>query len=168
MFADNSKEELDENTARLTKCPTIKSVLELTMELYPSWIDSLHTRFSKDYPDLTLNWKKVCEKTGSRPTEIVLVNFLPGPNDNRCKFLLYVTDILTSTGFSVRRTSEFVVCSCGALIPSEHSFPFLKEKPSQWKSHCDGCTTPPREPSPPPTLVNMAMEALQQGLLKFE
>lgn len=164
MFKDPSSNSVQ----KLTKCATVKDVIELTMSLHPSWIDSMHKRFSNDYPSLSANWKEVCKKTNSRPSEIVLVNFLPLSDDADHQFILHVIDILTSTGFAVRRTSEFVTCSCGALIPSQHSHPYLKNKPLVWLPHCQKCPGFDRELSPPPTLVNRAMEALHNGWVKFK
>jgi hypothetical protein len=129
----------------LSKCQTLKDVLAYTRKISPAWIRGFSDKYCDDYPDLTQTWLTVCKKTNSTPAQIMLVSYIPSMESEAShdQILLHVMDIFALSGFSVRRSKEFIKChACNALIPAEATCDALKTKPVEWKSYCSMCGPP--------------------------
>jgi hypothetical protein len=129
----------------LHEAPTLKEVNAIIKSVYPTWMISVLEKYSDDYPSLTSNWQKICSEIGVSPAKIIIVDFLPSEK-NATDFILIASfsEILTRSGFSIRRKQEFVLCSkCSALTPKVSIRQKLKDAgekvPETWSSNCSTC-----------------------------
>ena len=60
LFTDPSN--IDEIKEQIKNCPTVKDVIEIINNVYPSWLVNIIDNYSDDYPHLTKNWDIICEK----------------------------------------------------------------------------------------------------------
>ena len=124
---------------RLHNLPTLKEVKVLVDEIFPNWITGYFDRYSDDYPNLNKNWKHICDLSNSKPTKILIVeeiNF----TDNYTLIRTFC-ELLTRSGFSVRRKGEFIPCQiCGEALPSKQLHELMLEKvpdiPIIWSQKC--------------------------------
>lgn len=92
---------------------------------FPNWINNIVDNYRKDYDYLNSNWVKLCEKLNTTPKKILLVNYLPHPNDkNKNNDILQYSDLLTKHGYVVRRESEFLVQD-NLIFPTEDLYNYM-------------------------------------------
>ena len=127
---------------KIKTLPTIGDVKLLAEEIFPNWYVSSTNAYSKDYPQLTENWKIMCEATKSARAQIFLVDEVCFDDDHT--IIRMFAECFTRAGFSVRRKREYNECSkCGCAIPSVELWSIFKEKgspvPLVWSLNCTEC-----------------------------
>jgi hypothetical protein len=133
----------NEYIERIKKSPTSKEVLDVILEVFPTWIDLVLDGYSVDYSFLGRNWVAVCDKLKVEPKKIVLVKHLEF--DEQHLLINTFAELMTYLGFCVRRTSEFAPCHvCGLAVPTIALFSKLREMrpvdvPLEWNSTCSAC-----------------------------
>jgi hypothetical protein len=122
---------------------------EIINEVFPGWLICHLYGYCDDYPHFTTNWEKICDKIGTTPKFIVLVNDIeftesPTLKNKICEFL-------TMYGYCVRRREEFLPCgSCEKAIPCREIWNLLKQHntntpnsgivlPEVWSNKCVNC-----------------------------
>lgn len=136
-------ENVDAVIGRIKSSPTMKEIFEIIDEIYPSWIVGLSQKYCSDYPNFTDNWKHICRANNVKPQAVLIMDELFF--DEEHKLLRTLSEVLTCSGFVVRRKSEITQCSvCGFALPSAEMYDVLKEKglpnlPDEWLSKCSGC-----------------------------
>jgi len=128
-------QNIEEIKSQLSEKKTMKDILELVNEIYPDWIITFADKFSTNYPSLTVNWVKTCEKMGSRPAQIMIVDDIIFDDDH--KLLQLFGDVFTKTGFSVKSKNHFIPCGrCKSAYPTLSIHQLLKESdnvvPAEW------------------------------------
>ena len=114
----------------------------LAEEFFPDWYVSTAKEYSKDYPNLTENWKVVCKAIKITQAQILFVNDVSF--DNEHSIIRMFSECFTRAGFSVRKKNDYTECSkCKAVIPSLELWSIFKEKgfqvPIIWSSNCVSC-----------------------------
>lgn len=127
---------------KLLAVTTSTQAEEVINEACPNWLVYYFNAYSYDYPILTNNWKLVCEKMNTTPKHIILVEDIdfqdpPTLKDKLC-------DFMTSVGYCVRRSGEFVPCTvCQKAIPCKEIWLNLKSRgiqvPEEWSDKCLSC-----------------------------
>ena len=122
--------------------PTIGDIKLLAEELFPGWCLSTAKEYSKDYPNLTENWKIVCKATKTTQAQILLVDDVFFEDEN--SIIRMFSECFTRAGFSVRKNNDYTECSkCKAIIPSLELWSIFKEKgfkvPITWSGDCVAC-----------------------------
>jgi hypothetical protein len=136
-------ENIEQHIERIKESPTMKDIFEIIKDIYPSWIVGLSHTYCDDYPNLKDNWEHICRAKNVKPQAILVVDEIYF--DEKHKLLRTLCEVLTCTGFVVRRKSEIVQCSiCSVAMPSENMFKILQEKgipniPNNWSPKCSGC-----------------------------
>jgi hypothetical protein len=124
----------------IKNAPTLKEIKGIVDRLYPDWIVCLLDGFSKDYPHLDKNWKKVSIQMKVSQTKVMIVRNFEHGNDNM-KLINMFCEIFTKSGFSVKKQSDYIPCEdCNYAMP----VPELHERfkiarftvPEVWSSKC--------------------------------
>jgi hypothetical protein len=114
-------------------------------ELIPNWFIEMCDSYSDDYEYLNRNWSCICQVGGVKKGKIVLVSEIDfNDTTERGVLIRNVSEFLTKNGFSVRRKSEFVICStCLQAIPDFGMWQYLKKNsapvPDEWSCKCKDC-----------------------------
>ena len=143
MVDYRDKENVDEVIGRIKSAPKMKEVFEVIDEIYPSWIVGLSQKYCSDYQSFTDNWKHICRANNVKPQAVLMVDELVF--DDEHILLRTLSEVLTCSGFVVRRKGEIIQCSvCGFALPSEEMYLRLKEKgipnlPNIWSNKCSSC-----------------------------
>jgi len=142
MSKYSDPENIKDIMESLKTMPTIGDIKILIDKTFPNWIITTVTKYSSDYPHLTMNWSKITKKTKVIPTEIIIVEEMSF--DDNHTLLGVFADILSQSGFSVRAKTDYIPCGvCNAAIPSPiiHSqFKNLGIKcPTTWAPKCSSC-----------------------------
>lgn len=143
-------ENADEIMNRIVECPTLKEVMELLTEIFPTWIRHGFENYSKDYDYLQSNWYNVANMTDSTPKVIIVVGHYGDTEDY--SIIRTFAEIFTHCGFCIRKEKELVGCVlCGAalLSPTVYEISTNPANPAQWKDRCQTECRPIRleEPS---------------------
>lgn len=138
----NDPENYEEVFENIKNCPTIKEVIEVINKTYPDWIYGFFDGFSKDYPHLDNNWRKVCMQMKVSPSKVMLVKDFDFNNDNM-KLINIFCELFTKCGFSIKKEREYIICkNCNLLIPVPEIYERFKNSgfsiPSNWNSECIG------------------------------
>lgn len=133
---------VDEIIEKVKTLPTIGDIKLLAEEIFPDWYVSTAKEYSKDYPNLTENWKVVCKAIKITQAQILFVNDVSF--DNEHSIIRMFSECFTRAGFSVRKKNDYTECSkCNAVIPSLELWSIFKEKgfqvPIIWSSNCVSC-----------------------------
>ena len=133
----------EEITGKLLDSKTHVDVLTVIMDTFPGWVIGLSQKYSEDYRHLQQNWLQVCDKIGTKPTGIVIVDFIDFKNDDY-KLLSTFCELMTQSGYCVRRKEEFVACTkCKSAIPTMSIWKKMKGRgldvPSSWSKKCRKC-----------------------------
>ena len=136
-----------ENTQDILKListlPTLGDVKPVLEETFPGWIVGGMPYYSSDYQHLQKNWEMMCKAMSVKPVQIVIVDELYF--DDEHSLLQVFGDIMTQSGFCVRRKEEFFPCKkCGAALPQPGLYDIMKEKgvaslPNRWFPICTNC-----------------------------
>ena len=135
-------ENVEELIEKIRTFPTIKEIYEFINEIYPTWIIIIISKYCKDYSIFDKNWKDICALNGSKQQAIIIIDDMIF--DNEHKLIGAFAEVLTSTGFVLRRKLEFSYCTkcLDAVIPTEELYNKIKDKnniPLKWSSHCINC-----------------------------
>jgi hypothetical protein len=132
----------------LKNCEKHNDVLKLIDTVYPLWIVKWCPKFSDDYPSFTHNWNFISKKIGTKPLNVILVDYIHTDNTDKnvytYKLLGFFCEILTAFGHCVRRKEEFTECTkCKSAVPSFIIYEQLKERhieiPKKWSFKCSIC-----------------------------
>ena len=144
LFVDDFKDPKNykEILESLTKLSTIGEVKKLVDKVFPTWCVGFLNEFSSDYPSMTENWNKVCKKSKSKPSQIMVIRDLQDRSDN--KLVKAFAEIFSSSGFCVRRSIEIVPCNvCYKALPTLALYKIMVEKgkkfPHKWSLKCSTC-----------------------------
>jgi hypothetical protein len=124
----------------LTQCPTVKEILDILNKIYPKWIIVVLNQYCGNYPQLQLNWEKVCKESFTDPKKIVIVDFMFFDENHR--LIRAFAEIMTRLGFCVRSKNEILPCEslvCGNAVTSNEFFNHLQHRPEKWSSFCKKC-----------------------------
>lgn len=121
MFTDpENKEEIYSKIQQVTNASEIYSLVD---RVFPEWIIEECIDYEPCYTTFRNNWHKVSKQFLQEPKKILIVNQIvfedPG---NQYTILKMFCEILTRTGFCVRRKEELKKCKdCGMarLIDTE-------------------------------------------------
>jgi len=106
----------------------------------PELIVASGTKFHPQYKHLTDNWNYVCQKLGCQPAKILLLSKYPENSDNQ--FLYYICEMLTNSGFCVRKSEHYGRClNCGVICPTEttHNIMAIKVLLPRWRDKSPCC-----------------------------
>ena len=121
MFTDPANKE--EIYSRIQKVTNGTEIYSLVMEVFPDWILEECKNYEPIYSSFSDNWVKVSSKFFQKPRKILIVNQIVFEDpDNEYTILKMFCEILTRTGFCVRRKEELKRCNeCGLarLIDTE-------------------------------------------------
>lgn len=134
-------ENIDEIMERLKTLPTLKEVKELIEEIFPNWMVAFIPRYSYDYEFFQKNWFKICQIGNISPTEILIIDDMIF--DENHYLIRTFAELLSRSGFSVRRKQEFFPCyKCGLALPTKDLYNMIEERsvvPDVWSSKCKNC-----------------------------
>ena len=140
LFTDPSN--IDEIKEQIKNCPTVKDVIEIINNVYPSWLVNIIDNYSDDYPHLTKNWDIICEKFQIQKQKIIVVENIMDDSDH--KLVKFFADYFTSVGCIVRTKYDIISCTvCGYGIPNEEIYNKMKDLrmnvPRNWNVKCVNC-----------------------------
>lgn len=126
----------------IVKSKTMKDVNDLLEKTFPNFVVNSLAGYSKDYPHLDINWQAMCETLKVDKAQIILTQDYP--DDTQHSLVKTFCEILTQSGFIVRKHTEFIPCSvCNLALPSESVHTKMKENkvpcPSVWSNKCSSC-----------------------------
>lgn len=135
-------DNVDDIFKKITQAPTLGDLNKLLTTYFPTWIMMNYKEYSDDYPSLTSNWDTLCDQFNAKKQLILLVE--------ECKFdkehslLMVFSDILTRSGFCIRKYHDFLPCKvCNKLIPCKELYELLEMKnvkiPEFWSDKCTLC-----------------------------
>lgn len=120
------------------------AIYEFINRVFPGWILYSVDDYSKDYSYLENNWKFMCVKLSIDKGKIVIVDAIHF--DDSHKLLGEVCDMMTKSGYIVRRKEELIPCTvCGKALMSEplwmkmRNTPIQEVIPREWAERCGGC-----------------------------
>jgi hypothetical protein len=118
---------------KIKNCPTIREIKNLMDKTFPGLFITVLPEFSDDYPHLNKNWKSICDSINTTPKQIIILDNY----SEDCSLVKTFTECFTTTGFAVRRKSEYIPCEkTGKAVPTEHIYMLFKEKgftvPEKW------------------------------------
>lgn len=137
-------ENLEEIRDLITKCPTLKEIIELIEQIYPNWIITFLHKYSDDYPHLEKNWEILTKKTNINKTQILIVEYIDDEDDGNHELIQLFVQLFNEIGFIVRSKEEIFPCKiCKAAIPHIPSYNKMKELnlevPEVWNDKCSKC-----------------------------
>ncbi len=124
----------------------LKEVKDLMNEVFPSWFVCSLPRYSKDYEGFQTNWVKVANMINVPITQIIIVDDMIF--DEEHSLIRTFAELLTRSGFSVRRKDEFIPCEkCGNALPTREMYEVYKKVqeengikvPITWSNKCKNC-----------------------------
>lgn len=126
----------------LSSAKNPKEAEKIIQQHYPNWLILSLDGYSNDYPHLQKNWERLCSDLKVTPRKIVLVNEIVFGDEQTT--LNKICEYMTTQGYVVRRSNEFIACShCEKAIPSMEIWRLLKEKgfpvPNIWANKCTEC-----------------------------
>lgn len=130
----------------IKKCRTMKEISDLVRSALPHWIIGFIDRYSNDYPDLTNNWNTYCKELNTKPTQILIVEYVPIKEEGY-EVLNALCGLFTKVGFAVRTNRDIQPCTvCDAGIPTQNRYNFMKSNgitnlPETWSPCCIECKT---------------------------
>ena len=134
-------ENVEEILERLKTLPTLKEVKELIDQVFPTWIVTAIPGYSNDYKFFQNNWIMISGMGHVPTTEILIVGDMVFDEDHI--LIRTFAELLTRSGFSVRRKQEFIPCeTCGLAIPTLNFYNLIEERsviPPKWSSKCTSC-----------------------------
>ena len=119
------------------------------------WITHVLDDYCKNYYWLILNHKKFCACIKTTRKQILLVNFIPTPENSNidepaANMIHLMMERLTKEGYVVRLNTDLIPCSkcCKNAIVSEDMFHKIKEKSDlimwdKWSDICSDCQSEP-------------------------
>lgn len=121
MFTDpENKEEIYSKIQQVTCASEIYSLVN---DVFPDWIVDECKDYEPSYSSFRNNWFKVTERFQQDPKRILIVQQVVFEDpENKYSILRMFSEILTRTGFCVRRKEELKRCDdCGLarLIDTE-------------------------------------------------
>ena len=127
---------------KIRNLPTLGDIKKLSDETFPDWFVTTMKVYCPDYPHLMTNWKKICEMSGTKPAQIMIVDDITF--DDSHTVVKAFSECFTGAGFSVRRKMEYIPCkNCGSAVPTEVMWSIFKQKginvPEKWSAKCIGC-----------------------------
>ena len=141
MYEDPS--DIDNVIKKLMNTPTIGDIKLLCDEHLPGWIVDFMHGYSSDYPRLLENHKKISESLKVEKRGIIIVRHLE--MSPKHKLLNLVADVITRSGFLIRRSTELFACKkCNMAIPTKQLYDILVSVdkiglPSKWSDTCSIC-----------------------------
>ena len=96
--------------------PSIGEVINYTIKIYPKWIIDYGDKFSSEFENLNERWEKFMKNT--KPAKILLVDklYIENGDDEITKNLFFVSNLLISSGFLIRKATEYIKCENTGLI----------------------------------------------------
>ena len=135
-------ENIQEIIKDIFQLKTVKEIIDLLKTIYPDFVIAFLNNYSKDYPHFENNWKGMCLTLNVKPAQIIIVD----DYEDNSNYLLLKTfaELLTQSGFIIRKYTEFNPCSvCNLAIPSPIIYNKLKESkikvPEVWDTKCSSC-----------------------------
>lgn len=107
----------------------------------PNLIVAQGTKFNSNYKHLTDNWHHVCRKLNCQPAQILLLSKYP-EDVNSSPFLHYICEMLTQSGFCVRKAEHYTHCdNCNSISPTEqtHNLMAIKVILPKWSNKSPCC-----------------------------
>ena len=124
----------------ITQLKSMGEVFGYIKEKYPSWMVDMLDKYCFDYPHLNENWTNLSNKYKVPKQKIILVSGFQHEDH------FMIAELLTTAGFIVRTTTEFIPCSvCSSAIPSRVVYnKFIEEDPDrivplEWSNKCSTC-----------------------------
>jgi hypothetical protein len=135
-------ENKEEIIRMLITLKTREETHEFIEKHFPGWLILSLAEYSKDYPHLQKNWEKICEMSGCKTQDIILVSDIKFDNEHIVTSV--IAEFMTRNGFCIRRSEEFISCiNCERAIPCKNLWYMLKEKgmsvPDKWSEQCSSC-----------------------------
>ena len=126
----------------IKKCPLIKDIYKLQLEIYPKWILLYLDKYSDDYPHLQNNWENITKEYNISKCQMVIVDKLI--NDDKHTLINIFAEIYTRAGFIIRTKDEIIPCEkCFSAIPNIETYETMKcdglPVPEYWLRVCQGC-----------------------------
>jgi hypothetical protein len=142
MTTYSDPENIQDIVKDIIKSKTIKDVNDLLEKIFPDFVVNALVGYSRDYPHLDVNWRAMCDTLKVSKAQIILTQDYP--EDDKHVLVKAFCEILTQSGFIVRKHSEFIPCSvCSLALPSENLYTKMKEGkvpcPAIWSSKCSDC-----------------------------
>uniref|UniRef100_A0A6C0H3X2 Uncharacterized protein n=1 Tax=viral metagenome TaxID=1070528 RepID=A0A6C0H3X2_9ZZZZ len=133
----------EEIIKQISDLQTIGDVKSFSKKVFPGWYVTSSTDYCKDYPHLSMNWKKFCDLVSVDRTLILLVDDVSF--DDSHTVIRAFAECFTRAGFSVRSVDEYITCSvCKNIIPTKYMWGVFKEKgakvPLVWSEKCTECS----------------------------
>lgn len=131
---------------QLKTCITMKDVLDLVKGTLPDWIITFINRYSDDYPKLTENWVTYCTEMNTKPSQIMIVEYVPSKEEGY-GVMNALCGLFTKAGFAIRTNRDIQQCTvCDAGIPTQNRYNFMQNNgitqlPSAWSPWCIECKT---------------------------
>lgn len=143
MISYKDPENIDSILDEIKKAPTLGDIKILIDKYYPNWIIDVIEKYSLDYPNLNSNWMTVCKKCNTTPKKILIVCQIC-LIDKEHVLLNTFCELLTRSGFCVRKYDDFVKCKkCSRAIPCIELYNVLKNNgnkvPECWSEVCTEC-----------------------------
>lgn len=141
-YSDPDKDTLQNTVKDIIQSKSIQDVFDLLHKIYPGFVINKLDEYSTDYPHFDKNWRAMCLSLKTRKASIVLVDDFE--QDDEHILVKTFCEILTQSGFIVRKYTEFFPCSqCNSAIPNEEIYDKLKEAniktPDKWSKSCVIC-----------------------------
>jgi hypothetical protein len=137
--------ELDQNLEKIQLMSTDR-VMEYLFLFFPDWIVEQTQKYAKEYETLEQNWHRLCAQWKTVPRAILIVEYLPQPEQYAdYQLLLAFCNHLTRMGYVIRQRTDLQRCpNCGCAILSRFVHGFLKQRgskmiPAVWSSYCIDC-----------------------------
>jgi len=137
-------DNIDEIVEQIKKVQTFEGIYNIVNSVFPNWILKFLPHYCANYPHLQQNWYHICRQNGSKPAQIIIVNYLSDDKEHRLMNIFL--DVFYSSGFVVRLNQHYSVCpSCNSsAVPTEYMYRCFAERnlpniPSRWTSTCKNC-----------------------------
>jgi hypothetical protein len=102
------------------KYPNIGEIINYTTYKYPKWIVDYGDKFTTTFDFLNNRWENLMKNVNT--AKILLVSKLYKENsddDEVTKNLFFVSQLLISTGFLLRKNNEYTRCkNCNCVFPT--------------------------------------------------
>lgn len=134
---------IQEIMEKMKTLASMREINDLVETVFPDWVVTFMIGYSYDYPNLTTNWKKICDIAKTKPAQVMIVEEIVC--DENHLLLNAFADCYTKAGFSVRRKREIIPCQkCNDIaVPSEAMWKVYQENyipiPTVWSNKCAEC-----------------------------
>ncbi len=127
---------------KMRSLETLGDVKKLLDETFPTWFVTIIEVYCPDYPHLMKNWRKICDMSGTKTAQIMIVDDITF--DDSHTVIKAFSECFTRAGFSVRRKMEYIPCDkCTSAVPTQVMWNIFKQKgiqvPEKWSAKCTGC-----------------------------